>query len=215
MSVQNLRLTHSTRNPHSFHIISFRLYNTRTLPHLINKMESSSFFFASQPTTSTAQCVFPEFVQGSSYFEPSPPSTDPRLHDATNFLDLRLPPNTLRALAQGQASGRLPALFNGPAGQPVRTAKVFSTAKRSAGRAHSQPQMWKTGSTSAYARGVSAARPGSQLAEVALSQPPPVKAHARRTARAAKSTARDTTSIFPCQHAIAMSSQGGDQSASQ
>jgi hypothetical protein len=142
-------------------------------------MESSYFLSAFQPTTSTAAWVFPEYVQGLSYLEPSP-STDPRLHDATNLVDLKLPSNALQVLAQSQASGRMPALFKGPAGQSVRTAKTFAATKRTAARSHSQAYMWKGGSASAYASGVSVAQPVSQLTEVSQFQPPPVKARVRR-----------------------------------
>lgn len=112
-------------------------------------MESQHFLPASQPTTYTPSWVFPQFVQGSSSLQP-PPSSQLRLHDATNF---PLPPNTLGISAQGQASRRLPSSFNGPAGQPVRTAKTVAAAKRTTARSHSQPNVWKHVSVSSCARG--------------------------------------------------------------
>jgi hypothetical protein len=110
----------------------------------------------------------------------------------------------------------MPTLFNGPAGQPVRTEKTFAATKRTAARSHSQAYMWKGGSASAYASGVSEAQPVSQLTEVSQFQPPPVKVRVRRTARAAKSTVRGTTSTVSYQPATTLPSRGdGEQSASQ
>jgi hypothetical protein len=206
VSVKYPRFTHPTQSPHSLRVHTVSLYITHISSHLVKTMQSSSFLSASQPTTSTASWVFPEFVRGSSHLE-SAPSIDPRLHDATKFLDLRLPLNTLQVVAQGQASGRMPALFNGPDSQPMRTAKTFAAKKRTAARSHSQLRMWKTGGVSAYARGVSTAQPVSRLAEDPQFQPPPVKARARHAARATESNASQ-------QPAIAMPS-GGEQSASQ
>jgi hypothetical protein len=148
-------------------------------------MESLPCLPAWQLTTSTPAFAFPQILQGPSSLE-LPPSSQRSHHDVSNFLDLTLPPNTLRILAESQASGRLPGLFNGPAGQPVRTAKTVAAAKRTTARSRSKVNMWKAGSASAYAPGIPAPRQVSPLPEVAQPQPPPAKARARRA--------------FPCNH---------------
>jgi len=118
-------------------------------------------------------------------------------------------------LAASQASGRLPELFNGPAGQTVRTAKTVAAAKRKTARFGSQSNLWKGGSASTYPGGMPAPRQVSQLPEVAQAQPPPVKARARRVARAARS--RKTTTAFSHQLATTAPSWRDDeqQGASQ
>src|SRR6267142_3550906 len=176
-------------------------------------MEPLPFLPASQPTTSTPSFVFPQSLRGPSSLE-LPPSSQHRLPDATNFLGLRLPSNTLRVLGESQAAGRLSELFNGPAGQPVRTAKTVAAAKHKTVRFGSQPNMWKAGSASTYPRGMPAPRQVSQLAEVAQPKPPPVKARARRVARAVRS--RKATTEFSHQSATTPPSWRDDQqSASQ
>ena len=178
-------------------------------------MESLLFLPASQHITPTPSFVFPQSLQGSSSLE-LPPSSQHRLHDATNFLDLRLSPDTLRILAESQASGRLPGLFDGPAGQPIRTAKTVAAAKRTTARSHSQQNKWKAGSACAYARGIPASRQVSQLPEVAQPQPLPVKARARRAARAARPRSRENTTVVSHKPAITTPSLGdGEQSAPQ
>jgi hypothetical protein len=148
-------------------------------------MEAFPFLPASQPTTSTPSFFFPQSVpnRGPSSLQ-LPPSSQYRPHD---FLDSRLPQNTSRVLAESQASGRLPELFNSPAGQAVRTAKTVAAAKHKTVRFGAQPNMWKAGSASTLPRGMQAPRQVSQLPEVAQPQPPPVKARAHRVTRAAKS----------------------------
>src|SRR6267142_1987211 len=160
-------------------------------------MEPLPFLPASQPTTFTPAFVFPQSLLGPPSLEP-PPSSQHHLHD---FLDLRLPQNTLTLLAESQSPGP----FNGPAGQPVRTAKTVAAAKRKTARFNPQPNMWKAGSASTYTRGMPAPRQVSQLPEVAQPQPPPVKARARRVARAARS--RKTTTVFSHQPATTSASQ--------
>jgi hypothetical protein len=135
---------------------------------------------------STSTFVFPQSLQGPSSHG-LPPTSQHLLPDGTNFPDLRLPPDTLRMLAANQASGRQPELFNGPAGQTVRTAKMVAAAKRKTARPGTQPNMWKAGSASTNSQGMSAPRQVSQLSEVAQAQPLSVKARARRVARAARS----------------------------
>jgi hypothetical protein len=148
-------------------------------------MELLPFLPAWQLTTSTPAFAFPQLLQGPSSLE-LPPSSQHHLHDASNFLDLTLPPNALKILAESQASGRLHGLFNGVAGQPVRTAKTDAAAKRTTARSHSKANMWRAASASAYAPRMPAPRQVSPLPEVAQPQPPPAKARARRAARAAR-----------------------------
>lgn len=179
-------------------------------------MEPLPFLPASQPMDSTPSFIFPRLLQGSSSLglPPGWAGSQPRHDEATDFLNLNLPPNTLRALA----SGRPPALFNGPAGQPVRTAKTVAAAKRTTARSHSQLNVWRSGDVSAYARGVQVPNPASQslLPELAQSQPPPVKARSRRAVRAPRARARETSSIVSHQPAITtLSVPGAEQSASQ
>ena len=112
-------------------------------------------------------------------------------------------------LAENPASGPPPGQFNGPAGQPVRTAKTVAATKRKTTRTNSQQKMWKTGSATTLPRGMSALRQVSQLPEVAQAQPPPVKARTRRVTRPARSS-KHTTS-FPQQPATAMPSRRGDE----
>jgi hypothetical protein len=122
------------------------------------------------------------------------PSSQSRLQDATNLLGLNLPPNTLRIIAQCQASGRLPpTLLNLPVPQPAPgTAKSVATTKaRATARSHSQPNLRKSRAPSAY-RGAPIPKPVAQPPEAAHYQPPPVKARARRAALAAKSKAKAT-----------------------
>jgi hypothetical protein len=148
-------------------------------------MEHFPFLPASQPMASTSTFVFPQSLQ-----EPSshglPPTSQHRILDATNFLDPRLPPDTLTTTTANQASGRLPELFSGPAGQTVKTAKMVAAAKRKTVRCGTQPNMWKAGSASTNSGGTPAPRQDSQLSEVAQAQPLSIKVRARRIARAAR-----------------------------
>jgi hypothetical protein len=148
-------------------------------------MAQFPFLPASQPMTSTSTFVFPQSLQGPSSHG-LPPTSQHRLPDATNSLDLRLPPDTLGMMAADQTSGRLPELFNGSAGQAVKTAKTVAAAKRKTARLGTQPNMWKAGSASTYPGGMPAPMQVAQLSEVAQPQPLSVKARARRIARAAR-----------------------------
>jgi hypothetical protein len=147
-------------------------------------MEHFPFPPVSQPMASTSTFVFPQSLQGTSSHGLPPTSQ----HDATNFLDPRLPPDTLTMTGANQASGRLPELFNGPAGQTVRTAKMIAAAKRKTVRFGTQPNMWKAGSasTGTNSGGTPAPRQVSQLSAVAQAQPLSIKVRARRIARAAR-----------------------------
>lgn len=76
------------------------------------------------------------------------PSSQSRLQDTTHLLGLNLPPNTLRIIAQCQASGGLqPALLNRPVQQtvPGATRPAAMTKARSTAWSHwhSQPNLLK------------------------------------------------------------------------
>lgn len=76
------------------------------------------------------------------------PSSQSRLQDTTHLLGLNLPPNTLRIIAQCQASGRLqPALLNRLVQQtvPGATRPAAMTKARSTAWSHwhSQPNLLK------------------------------------------------------------------------
>ena len=75
------------------------------------------------------------------------------LHDMTNALNLSLPPNTLRVLAQGHASGRLPMPPNYHAGQPSGTAELAAAGIPTTMEAHSQSTMLRPVSISAHSLG--------------------------------------------------------------
>jgi hypothetical protein len=147
---------------------------------------------ASQPFTPTASCAVPQFPQASSS-QGALPSSHPRLYDTTNVLDLNLPPNALKILAQSQASGRLPPLFDCPTGQPIRTAKSVAVTKRTTARSHSRPNTLKSGTVSAYPQGLPASSLVPRPCEGAQGLPPPAKIRARLSAKAAKSKAKEST----------------------
>ena len=98
----------------------------------------------------------------------------------TNALDLCLPPNALRIIVQGQASGRLPTVRDHPAGRPARTAKSAAAAKRTTTRSRSRKTMPKPVSASTHVRGVPAHKPTTQPPEVIPHRPPPANVRARR-----------------------------------
>jgi len=70
-----------------------------------------------------------------------------------NALDLNLPPNALRAIAQGQASGRLSVLRNHRAGQPDGAGNLKSVVagKPTTVQSHSHPARLKSVGASAFA----------------------------------------------------------------
>ena len=121
------------------------------------------------------------------------------IHDMTNAMDLSIPPNALRALAQGHASGRLPMppnLYAGlPAGTPESVAPGISTTVGS----YSQPEptMFRSVSTSAHFLGVVVAEPITQSPATTLDQPSRDKVRARRAPRKGKSKARTIVSRGP------------------
>jgi len=169
------------------------LLNTRNPPQM-----ASLFPFASEQITPIPSCVDPVSLH--------PPSSQGSLHssylgvhDMTNALDLSLPPNALRILAQGQASGRLPMPLNYHAGQPAGTAESVVAGMPTTMGWHSRPTMLGSVSTSesAYSLGALVAEPIKQSPETTLDQSRRVKVRARRAPRAGKSKARDIVSRGP------------------
>ena len=110
----------------------------------------------------------------------------------TNAFDLSLPPNALRIIVQGQASGRPPTVRDHPAGQPARTAKPAAAAKRTTTRSHSRQTMPKPVSESTHVRGVPAPKPSTRSPEVTPHQPLPANVRARRATWLAKPKASET-----------------------
>src|SRR6267142_52238 len=94
-------------------------------------MEPLPFLPASQPTTFTPAFVFPQSLLGPPSLEP-PPSSQHHLHD---FLDLRLPQNTLTLLADSQSPEqldpeRLRPFFPTNLRPPLRPGETMSRAHR-------------------------------------------------------------------------------------
>ena len=182
---------------------------------------ASLFPFASEQITPTPSCVDPASLH--------PPSSQGSLHssylgvhDMTNALDLSLPPNALRILAQGQASGRLPMPLNHHAGLSAGTAESVAAGMPSTMGSHSRPTMLRSVSTSAYSLGARVAESIKQSPETTLDQSRRVKVGARRAPRAGKSKAKDIVSRGPAQttsyrgdYTQSASLQGHTQSATQ
>jgi hypothetical protein len=74
------------------------------------------------------------------------------LHDMTNAMDLSIPPNALRVLAQGHASGRLPMPLNLYAGLPSGTVESVAPGIPTTVESCSQPEptMFRSVSTSTH-----------------------------------------------------------------
>ena len=124
------------------------LFETR-----ISQQMASSFPSTSEHITPTPNCVGLESLLPSSS-QGSVNSSYLGLHDATNALGLSLPPNVLKILAQGQASGRLPVPLNNHAGQPAGTAESVAVGKSTTMGSHSRPTMLRSVSASARPLGV-------------------------------------------------------------
>jgi len=103
-------------------------------------------------------------------------------------LELDLPPNAFRAIAQGQASGRLSVLQNHYAGQPdgAGNLKLLADGKHTIVQSHSHPTMLKSVSASALCAWVPEAEPIAQSPGATLHQSPRVKARARARKSKAK-----------------------------
>ena len=94
------------------------------------------------------------------------------LHDMTSAMNLSIPPNAFRVLAQGHASGRLPMPLNPYAGLPVGTVESVVPGITTTMGSYSQPTMLRSVSTSPHFLGVMVAEsitvasnnPGSALA---------------------------------------------------
>jgi len=117
----------------------------------------------------------------------------PELYGTMNALDL--PPNALRILAQGQASGRLPVPLHNLASQHAGKAKLAAAGNATKAQLHSQQAILKTVSVSAYACGAPVTEPDTQSPEATPLQSKRVKVRAHRAARVGKSRARATVSM--------------------
>ncbi|KAI9435369.1 hypothetical protein F5148DRAFT_1154664 [Russula earlei] len=140
---------------------------------------AQTFTSASQPITS------------AEISAASQPTSHSHPGEATDLLDLKLPPELLKLIAQHQASGQLTELLNRPL-QPTPAVKAVAKAGRLTARSRSQPNILKSKGVSTYARGMSALptpRPVPQPLEATLYWPPPIKARARRAAQATKGKA--------------------------
>ena len=125
-----------------------------------------------------------------------PRGSDPRLQDMANLFGLNLPPITLQVLSEARASGRLSEIAIPKAAHVPPPTKRTSTAKskRTTTRAHTQPNLIKSGGLSSYAQEVPTRKAVSQPIEAVHYQPPPVKARARRAALAAESKTKEAPS---------------------
>src|SRR5260221_5186691 len=128
-------------------------FNTRISPQMASPFPSTS-----EQITPTPSCVDLESLLLSSSQGPLQ-SSYLGIYDATNALDLRLPPNALRILAQGQASGRLPVLLNNHAGQPAGTVESVVVGKPTTMGSHSRPTTLRSVSVSVYSLAVLVAEP--------------------------------------------------------
>jgi hypothetical protein len=151
-----------------------------------------------------------------------PRSSDPRLQDMANMLGLNLPPITLQVLSEAQASGRLseiaiPRAAKVPA--PATRRSTTTKGKRTTARAHTQPNLIKSGGASSYAQGVPARKAVAQPLEAVQYQPPPVKARVRRAALAAEFKAKEAPSptiwgFSPAMEQLACTASWGNRAKS-
>src|SRR5947208_1018612 len=97
------------------------------------------------------------------------------LHDMTNAMDLSIPPNALRVLAQGHASGRLPMPLNLYAGLPSGTVESVAPGIPTTVESYSQPEptMFRSVSISAHSLGMVVAEPITQSPATTLDQDEP------------------------------------------
>ena len=125
-----------------------------------------------------------------------PRGSDPRLQDVANMFGLNLPPITLQVLSEAQASGRLPEITIPKVTHVPPPTKRTTTAKgkRTTTRAHTQPNLIKSGGASSYAQGVPTRKAVPQPLEAVQYQPPAVKARTRRAALAAESKTKEAPS---------------------
>ena len=130
----------------------------------------------------------------------------------TNAMDLSIPPNALRVLAQGHASGRLPMPLNIYAGPPAGTVESVAPGIPTTVESYSQPDptMFRSVSTSTHSFGMVVAEPITQSPATTLDQDQPSrdKVRARRAPRKGKSKARTIVSRGPAH--TTMASYRGD-----
>jgi len=172
----------------------------------------------------------PSFPSASRPFPPSPwvaqqllhpsspgamSSSHSGLHDMANALDLNLPPNALRIIVQGQASGRPPTIRNHPASLPARNGETRRDGKAYHHRIAFPADHTNSVRVSIHVRSVPIPKPTTQSPGVTLYQPPPAKARTRATG-AAKSKASETAPVIPHRLANTMLLWGDrEQSAPQ
>jgi len=153
---------------------------------------ASYFPSSSQPIAPTPSWVNPEFLHAFSS-QGSLHDSYPELYHTTNDLDL--PPNALRVLAQGQASGRLPVPLHNLARQHAGKADLAVVGNATKAQPHSKQAILKPVSVSAYTCGAPATQPVTQSPEATPHQSERVKVRARRPARVGKSKARKTVPV--------------------
>ena len=117
----------------------------------------------------------------------------PELYAMTSTLGL--PPNALRILAQGQASGRLAVPLLNRAGRHAGNAKLPVVGSFTEVQTHPQQAILKSVSVSAYARGAPATEPVTQLQGATSQKSKRAKGRARRAARVGKSRTKTAVSM--------------------
>ena len=134
------------------------------------------------------------------------------LHDIANAMNLSIPPNALRVLAQGHASGRLPMPLNLHAGLPAGAVESVAPGIPTTMGSYSQPAMFRSVSTSPHFLRVVVAEPITQSPETTLDQPSRDMVRAPRAPRKGKSQARTIVSRGPTYTAV--TSYRGDRTQS-
>ena len=112
------------------------------------------------------------------------------LHDMANTLDLNLPPNALRIIVQGQASGRPPTVRNHPASLPARNGETRRDGKAYHHRIAFPADHTNSVRVSIHVRSVPVPKPTTQSPGVTLYRPPPAKARTRATGQRSQKPAR-------------------------
>ena len=119
------------------------------------------------------------------------------LHDIANAMNLSIPPNALRVLAQGHASGRLPMPLSLHAGLPAGAVESVAPGILTTMESYSQPGMHRPVSTSPHFLRVVVAEPITQSPATTLDQPSRDKVRTPRAPRKGKSKARTIGSRGP------------------
>ena len=112
-------------------------------------------------------------------------------------MDLSIPPNAPRVLAQGHASGRLPMQLNLHPGLPAGTVEPVAPGFPTIMDSCSQQTAFRSGSTFAHFLGVVVTEMITQSPATTMDQPSRGKVRARRAPRKGKSKARTIVSRGP------------------